>query len=394
MRTYNTKKVFFLAYALYVISKVLNRIPSYTLSENIQKALSFLALMILAFNVTLRLKNLKISKKKILAVIVLLTITGLSLISRDFFLLFVILFGINAATMQDDDVIKLFKISFFTIGITTIGIVLLCTFGLIENVSTARSLGGEARYAWGFVHSQIIPLMFFYLIGDRITYQKNASFFGMLITLFIAFVLDGWFDSRNGLYSMIMLVFLVLAWRLEFFINRKYRKKLALGNLYQNLSKYLAGSISLLSLGLLYLYRQGVGIAIIIDRLLSSRLRAANTRFTSLPMQFIRIVSYAEYHETSVSVLDNGYLYIIARYGILYLILFVILTYYIAQFFQRTRNIHGTIFFISALVSCYITNEIVSCNFLPFMVIGIREILIFINKRIQVTSLIADRREL
>lgn len=383
----NNKRLFLLAYALYVLSKVINRIPASVTSDYLQDSLAFLSLLLLSLNTFVIFKGLKVSKKKIIVVIVIFFVFAISLISRDFFLLSILLLGINATKINDNDTIQLFKLSFYIIAASTISIVVLCSLGLIQNVSTARTWGGQARYAWGFVHSQILPLLFFYLAGDRITYRRKVRLYGLLLIIAIAFFLDSSFDSRNALYSTIILSLLVFSIQLEYLIGRRNSSNSFLPRLYQWISKYLAAIVSVVSLLLLRLYSRGAGIAILIDRVLSSRLRASTMRFSSSPMQLLRVVSYAEYQETSVSVIDNGYLYIIARYGLLYLILFVIVAYYIAHYFQRTKNVQGIVFFISALISCYITNEIVSCNFLPFWVVGIREILIVLDRNKQTVSL-------
>lgn len=392
MITYSEKHVFFIAYVSYVISRVLVRIPTSQTSYYLQVVLQGMSVLVLAFlmlNAVIRFKYLRVKKKKVFPVLILIIIICISLMTKDFLLLSIILLGINSVNLSDDDMIKLFKISFYTIGTITIGILVLCAAGFIENVSTARSWGGEPRYAWGFVHSQIIPLTFFYLIGDKITYQKKVSVVSMIMVLIISLLLSWEFDSRNAFYSMVMLVVLVLFWKIERLL--RHNSNLLFENIYQGISQYLAGVMSLLSVGLVFLYQRGVGIAIMIDRVLSSRLRAASMRFSSLPMQLLSLSSYAEYQETLVSVLDNGYLYIISRYGLLYLFLFVVIAFYIACFFRRTKNIQGTIFFICALVSCYITNEIVSLNFLPFWIIGIREAIVVIHNNGRGTFFVSDK---
>ena len=367
--------LFYFAYGMYIISKVINRAAVGTPGNLLKNLLTVISLLIMLFNILFVMKEYQYKKSRLISIMMILMVSFLSVISRDSLLLCIILLGLNALFLCDDEATALFKISFWTIGFTSVCIVLLCKIGMIKNISTARVLGGPERYAWGFLHSQILPIIIFYLIGDNLTYKKKCNGYLLLAAFLVSAIIDKKFDSRNALLSSTMITVLSLSWLLVRNENNSQRARTILRRVYSWGAEHMACILSLFSVFSVILYHYGVGIAKKMDAILSSRLKLADERFTSVPVQMIRVVSYGEYQKTAVSAIDNGFLYIISRYGWLYLIIFVIVSYFIAKFFIRTDNIFGIVFFTTALISCFITNEIVSCNFIPFWVIGIREIL-------------------
>ena len=82
-------------------------------------------------------------------------------------------------------------------------------------------------------------------------------------------------------------------------------------------------------------------------------------------MDFNDNITYANGQNLSTVVLDNGYLYIILRYGILVLFFYFFIAYLLAQKNKKNICILGTI--VMVFIANFVDNDLVDYSFLPFI---------------------------
>ena len=117
------------------------------------------------------------------------------------------------------------------------------------------------------------------------------------------------------------------------------------------------------------------GIWNTIDTFFSGRFRLAIFKMRRIGFHFINIMSnenfindnitYANGQNLSTVVLDNGYLYIILRYGILFLFFYFFIAYLLAKKNKKNICILGTI--VMVFIANFVDNDLVDYSFLPFI---------------------------
>ena len=134
---------------------------------------------------------------------------------------------------------------------------------------------------------------------------------------------------------------------------------------------------------LMFLYVRGNSVASVVDKALTGRVSLALRTFSVYPIKIINIMSFDEYRSTLQSTIDNGYYYIVYRYGYVYLFLLLIVGRLVVSYFKSAKNDLGVVTIITISVSCAIANGFASCYFFPFWVLAFFEL----NRRIKTKGL-------
>ena len=132
--------------------------------------------------------------------------------------------------------------------------------------------------------------------------------------------------------------------------------------------------MSTFSFAMMFLLLKG-GIWNTIDSFFSGRFRLAIFKMRRIGIHFINIMSneffvkdditYVNGQNINTIALDNGYLYIILRYGILILLFYCIVAYFLAKKNRWNVCILGTV--IAVFVANFVDNDLVDYSFLPFI---------------------------
>lgn len=318
--------------------------------------------------------NLKLTKKDLMRLFGIFMITLLySVKTGDLYWSILILLIYNAKKVDIKDIFKL-SIKILVLGI--IVVLACCVVGILPDVLTSRNtveLINYNRHSFGFYHSNVLPLLVFYLeayyvctVGNRV----NNS----VIVLFLIFatIINLFCHSRNALIlSVLLSVFL--------FITKKSKKNKP--KVLYRITIFSIPCMSFFSIAMMFLLLKG-GIWNTIDSIFSGRFRLAIFKMRRIGLHLINIMSndvfvndnitYVDGRHLNTIVLDNGYLYITLRYGILMLLFYILVAFILAKKNKNDSYILGTL--IAVFVANFIDNDLVDYSFLPFILWGFNEL--------------------
>lgn len=360
------------AYTAYFSGLVIER-TSAAYAPDIKSALVLIAGICLIYNY---LKNgfirLKSNQKKLGVLLLVIVVFLLALVSRDFFILMLILFGINSGNLNDDIIDGIFKWSIMlSIGIAVCAIC-ACILGIIPNINTPRTYGASSRLSWGFEHSQTFSLLMLYVVLYYYVYKRKLTLLNFCFVQIITIVIAIFFDAKNALYSTEIFYMFLFIWKLTGLFSKKLKRNASIFvGMISIISMGLIGTLSIL---LLILYKNGNSLALTLDTFFTGRISLALRTFSINPFVFIKVMTFEEYRSMLVSTMDNGFYYILMRYGVFYLIILVIVSGIVGSYFKKRNNLYGCIALIAIAISCSISNAIVGFYFFPFWIIGMNEI--------------------
>lgn len=311
--------------------------------------------------------NLKLKKKEIFQMLVILMLTLLyGMKTGDLYWSILILLIYNSKRAKIEEI---YKISLNIIVIGIISVFILCVVGVLPDILTTRNTVEQINYnrhSFGFYHSNVLPLLVFYLEVYYICIKKEKVHDKMLIFfIIVASIVNFFCHSRNALILSLLLSMFA------FLVKRK--KKHLYKVLYQTTILSIP-CMSIFSFAMMFLLLRG-GIWNTIDSFFSGRFRLAIFKMRRIGIHFINIMSneffvrdditYVNGQNINTIALDNGYLYIILRYGILILFFYCIVAYLLAKKNRWNACILGTL--IAVFVANFVDNDLVDYSFLPFI---------------------------
>ena len=364
-----TKRLFIIAYCIYYSGMVIAQ-TSFPLSDTIKKVCILISLTIFFLSIVSRgEKYLFIKKKGFLLFIFIITILIISFASKDYFIFMLIIMGMSVPNYDEEYVKKIFMLSILITIVVSACAIIACALGMIPNVNTPRGWNAPVRLAWGFGHSQMLSLLTFYSLmyyyATKKIVRKRDMFFGILLLGTISKI----FDARNSLYA---LIFFYLLCGVSNILKRINGNSFAgLNKLFVVMAKICPIVMVCITFALENLYAHKNKIALQINDLLSNRLRSTHWNLETVPIKLFRAVSYDEYEAMLRTAVDNGYLYIILRYGLIYLIFLFAVFWLMIRFYKENNNVVGCIALLSIAISIYVSNSITNCYFIPFWLISL-----------------------
>lgn len=310
--------------------------------------------------------NLKLKRKEFIWMAVVLLVTAMyGIKTGDLYWSILILLIYNSKKGNIDSIFR--KSS--RIIVTGIIIVLgLCVIGILPDILTSRDTVEQINYnrhSFGFYHSNVLPLLIFYLEVYYICLKKDKAK-SSVITLFmiIAGIVSLFCRSRNALILSFALSFVVVFMKV---VKKEHR------GLYK-VTIWSIPCMSIFSFAMLFLLLKG-GIWNTVDSFFSGRFRLAIFKMRRVGLHFINIMSEQDFindniayvngkHLDSVA-LDNGYLYVILRYGLLILLFYFIIAYLLAQKNKKCASVLVAI--ITVFIANFVDNDLVDYSFLPFI---------------------------
>ena len=365
----NKNTLYYFAYAIYIISITTEYMQ---VSHFVKVVLATISLFILLFEFTVFICNTNVVKKDFLKKLFLLFFfVFCAFISNDYFILMLVLFALCATKKINID--TLLKITMFCLISITLLVVFLCMTNLIPNVSTPRYLGSGDRFAYGFSHSQNLSLISFYVLFCYITLQKRVCLVTIIVSTCYFYILYLICDSRTFFYSVILFDLFVII----YFIGKKILKV----NLNCNFYNFIFTTIVLYictNFILLLLYKFDISAVDWIDKIVTTRISAPLKTINLDQLSILSNLSYTEFVTSLRSTMDNGYYYVLYRYGYLYLLFLLYSIFLLLKNFKNSNNIFGGIFL---LITCISFSFAATFSlFLPFFIISFIQLKFGYNK--------------
>ena len=311
--------------------------------------------------------NLKLKKKEIFQMIAVLMVTLLYAVKTgDLYWSILILLIYNSKRAKIENI---YKMSLRIIVLGIISVLVLCVVGVLPDVLTSRNTVEQINYnrhSLGFYHSNVLPLLIFYLEVYYICITKERARNKVIVFFMsIAIVVNFFCHSRNALILSVSLSMFI-------FIAKK-KKKHAYRALYRA-TIFSIPCMSIFSFAMMFLLLKG-GIWNTIDSFFSGRFRLAIFKMRRIGIHLINIMSneffsrdnivYVNGQDISTIALDNGYLYIILRYGIIILLFYFVIAYLLARKNKESACVLGTL--IAVFIANFVDNDLVDYSFLPFI---------------------------
>lgn len=369
------QRLFGIAYILYMLAmftEIVNM--DVNLASSIKNILVICTVGILSLNLMSQYRGRIyleriVSLHFIIGLMIFIFITLLSVKTANYFLIVVLLFSLNIKNIDFDDLVKL---AFYTISAITLLVIFFCILNIFPNVQVVRNTNvhyGQVRNSLGFQGGLFLPNIlvyitaFYYSIrGKKISKINFIVFQGLAILVYILC------DSRNGMVVIELLLILQFICQIRGSNEKKIKRK-------QNFIYYM-GTLSyvfvcIISWLLLRAYRHGNVFANYINMLISGRFQWALENMWKTPFRFINWANNAEFNESLRYAYDNGYYYLIARYGYLFLYIFLFITILVAVYLKKQENYAAIVSFAVIAVLNFIDNGLISYGFFPYLILGV-----------------------
>lgn len=311
--------------------------------------------------------NLRLKKKDFFRMVAILMVTLLyGIETRDLYWSILILLIYNSKNV---DMERVYKTSFKILVIGIISVLILCIFGFLPDVLTSRNTVNQINYnrhSFGFYHSNVLPLLIFYLEVYYICIVKEKIRDNMIVFFAVlAGAVNTFCHSRNALIlSLALSIFTLFA---------KKMKKDEYKILYRTAVLSIP-CMSIFSFSMMFLLLKG-GIWNTIDTFFSGRFRLAIFKMRRIGIHLINIMSNESFVKDNITyldgkyissiVLDNGYLYVMLRYGILILLVYWLIAYCLAKKNKGNACVLGAL--IAVFIANFVDNDLVDYSFLPFI---------------------------
>ncbi len=248
--------------------------------------------------------------------------------------------------------------------------------GGVPNIRLIRDTSyhyGKARYTLGFVHSLVLPGILVYVAAYFYTIRKKVKVSDFIIFQGLGILVFYLCDSRNGIIALEFLLWSLLVWQLV--MGKAYgKRKQILEKVLTIMASAAFLLITIFSLFLLWGYSGQKQFAIILNSVLSNRVMLALLNFDVLPFQMISVLSQQEFSDVTLHVFDNGYYYLLARYGYVVVGIFIITTIMTVAYMKKKENYYAMITYIVIALLNFIDNGMVSYIFFPYMLCGIHSL--------------------
>lgn len=352
--------VFLVAYTLFVLSYFVMDIEQNTYDFSTVSSLIRYAALIVGIIGCFVVRKITMNNLKIFLIVFAFGLFSFIFTHSTFFMGVGIL-SLYAYKINDKEIVAL---TLKIVLISTIAVILLQFAGVFENVLTKRWLySNEAgRNSYGFGHSNMLPLIFMYITAYSIIIKKKTIKLGrLLIYALIAILIYIHCDSRNAFFVTLLMCFLVL-------LNKYFVRSRRLKKVVGFLAKYIVAVCAIFSI-LASLAITKIPALNQIDFLLSNRLSYSSQMFKKYGVHLVTHIDKEVYLSDSV-ILDNGYILTTVRYGLVYVIILVIISYFLGKKIQD--DVYLSIVMVAISMSNFIDNDLFDYSCLPFMLIAIK----------------------
>ena len=243
----------------------------------------------------------------------------------------------------------------------------LCVFifsivGIYNDEITKRWIDSATRHSLGFYHSNVLPLIYSYLVGYGLLtgiFKKKHY----IILLTIDLVIYYFCGSRNSLFTAFLLV--LGKWFIDSVIEIGKFKKI-INRLVGFGAKLIVPLLAVFSI-FIPLMLDKVPAFRTLDYMLSYRFTYIASMIQNMGISLIPKMTNKTYFGNEI-VIDNGYAFLIIRYGVLMIIFLSILIYCVAKKYKNNTFV----LFLIIVVACsnLIDNDLIDYSVLPYLIIS------------------------
>lgn len=359
---------FYLCYSLYFIFLFLSDLCDEVIDKNVVKIL--LLCLIVFFAIT----NYFYFKKEIkyfkYYIPYLLISVAFFLLTKDFFWIIAVLICFLHKSICDT---KLFSLSFFLLSFLVFFVVLGFWLDLLPDVTSYRDdYSVLERHSFGFYHSNVLPIVFFYLFVYYIFSSFRINCYVLLFFIFVHSFLFAYCNSRNAFLSFLLVTFFVILYKTNLFYN--FERKFLISKSFF----VFAILVALLSVAFpLSQLLLNSNVCSIIDQFFSNRCSLGSIGMNAYGINFINHMSSDEYYSLPLFynyaqrngvILDSAYMFLFVRYGVLAFVFYFWLFLFL---YKNYKNSPLKLCILSVVVLAnVIDNDLLSYGFLPFFVLS------------------------
>ncbi len=359
---------FYLSYICLYVSLFLNDVYSTHVISAASRILKILAYSFVVMQVFIHRRKAKEWHKFVL--IFLLTLFY-GLRTGDLYGSILVTFIFASRDIEQD---KTIKISMQILLWGTLAVLILCCAGFLPDVLTARNTSipdSFTRHSLGFYHSNVMPLVILYLELYYVLCKRNKLKLSLILVFFAVQMFLYWLcNSRNAFGLVFLFTVLILA--------EKYTGAIgSFKKLFYIIVKYCLTIMSIFSFAMMFLLVKG-GFWNVIDDFFSGRFRLSIFKMRRIGLHLINFMSnqdyasdfiyYADNTLLDTVVIDNGYLYVILRYGILAILFYVAISFLLAKKFEN--DIYALIVLLIVFAANFVDNDLVDYSFLAFILLA------------------------
>lgn len=259
----------------------------------------------------------------------------------------------------DEDIWTIFKVSLGTICALIAATLLLCAVGMLENTITLRYPSDpNPRYSLGFYHSNVLPLLLFYVVAYMgVTHRLKLN---KWILLACAVVCTGVYFVCGSRTSFIMTLALIVLYAVYPRIGLTARTQ----NLIYRIGRNAILGLSLLTVVLVLLYPLGGKLVTAVNEALSLRIQLGYQKAVNYGFHFLSPLSFAEYAADGI-VLDNAYISAMIRYGWISIVILSVVNFFGCEKYKR--NTGEMLVFLMVCVVNFIDNDLLTYSCFPFL---------------------------
>ena len=303
-----TEILFVIGYVL-IISELL--LANVTFLNEFNKIIGNIGIIILLFKILI--DRIKYTKKELLLLFIVLGIVTLSAyFSKDTLMLKLCVSIISAHRINIKRVIKID----FIVRIISVIFVIICYKLQLTNPILIAKSDGTIRNSFGFSHPNMLGMMLFILCSEMVYLNIPKNKVVKIIIIILNILINHFFivSYTSEIAIMFLLVFFIF-WNKEKIVKNKFR-----------LISLLPIFIFAISLYLTYLYNINDLLGVKLNRILSNRLYYYNLFMNKYPITLFGTkidIIYSSNNNIKFMVLDNSYLFILLRYGIIVFTIFM-----------------------------------------------------------------------
>lgn len=278
--------------------------------------------------------------------------------TRDFYYTSLVLVVLAATKEDPKEIIRLNYILLLVCASFTMVFMLV---GILPN-SVHLKMNGLKRMGLGYYHSNVFPLVVFYLLSYRIILKKFLS--GLEIFLFSLISITSYYFcfSRSGLVGSILLIVWCIGAKVY---HAKKDTDWQPSKVVTIAFRYSILIVTTFSMVMMLLQKKGIYSIYVINQMFSGRFALAYHKMNDIGLHFINLMKGDQFLDSEY-VLDSGYLYVVLRYGILFILFYCIIQYLINK---KYSNAVSAVFFVTTITNL-IDNDLFSYGFFPFILIA------------------------
>ena len=344
--------MFFIPYTLYFLSFFLEDLPlegSWFTIIKLIRYLSYALFMLDGVVISRNVLNLKaVSILALLAVYV-----GIMLFTKDTYFLSL---AVIVYTAQKVKIKKVFKVSYYLLIVFTAAVLLLVAAGVLEN--TNLILNGRSRYTLGFYHSNVFPLIVFYIFAYRLIMGRVKKY-EFILWIAAAVMVFRVCNSRSGIIGMAAVIGLYLFFSVFNFNYKNFFIKFVF--------KYSFLWLSIFNFAMIILLPKRIRSVYMLNQMFTGRFALSYLKMRDLGFHFISLLPGSAF-SSSRYVIDSGYSYVLLKYGLLFTLFYVVLQ---AKLFNKYKHRKEIIFvYFGVTLTNFIDNDLFSYGFIPFILLA------------------------